>query len=93
MDFFEEKDNYMIHVRIHQRNGRKYITTIEGIPRDLDLKKILKYLRKIYSTNGCIIYDDHEAVLQLQGDKRVDVLAAFTEWNIAPKENITVHGG
>lgn len=39
-DPFEKKDNYMIHVRIHQRNGRKSTTTIEGIPTDLDLKKL-----------------------------------------------------
>ena len=26
-----KKDNYMIHVRIQKRNGRKIITTVEGI--------------------------------------------------------------
>jgi translation initiation factor 1 len=90
-DPFEKKDNYMIHVRIHQRNGRKSTTTIEGIPTDLDLKKIVRYLRKVYHTNGTII--EEENVIQLQGDQRKNIYEAFTQWNIAPKENITVHGG
>lgn len=90
-DPFEKQDNYMIHVRIHQRNGRKSTTTIEGIPSDLDLKKIVRYLRKVYHTNGTII--EEENVIQLQGDQRKNIYEAFTQWNIAPKENITVHGG
>ena len=36
-----------IHLRIQQRNGRKCITLIQGLPDDLDLKKILKALKKV----------------------------------------------
>ena len=32
--------NNFIHVRIQQRNGRKTLTTIQGINKDYDLKKI-----------------------------------------------------
>lgn len=88
------RNNYMIHIRFQQRNARKFITTVEGMPDDLDVKKILRYIRKVYHTNGCIVDDDHGSpIIQLQGDKRKDVYEAFTQWNIAPKENITVHGG
>ena len=46
-----------IHIRVQQRNGRKSLTTVAGLSSDLDLKKILKYLKKAYSTNGTIIED------------------------------------
>ena len=31
----------IVHIRMHQRNGRKCITTVEGLPENHDLKKIL----------------------------------------------------
>lgn len=37
--------NY-IHIRIQQRNGRKTLTTVQGVPNEYDLKKILKVLKK-----------------------------------------------
>ena len=35
-----------IHVRIQQRNGRKCITTIQGLDSDLDLGRIMKNMKK-----------------------------------------------
>lgn len=40
------KGNY-VHIRIQQRNGRKSLTTVQGLAIDLDLKKILKALKKV----------------------------------------------
>jgi len=40
--------NY-IHIRIQQRNGRKTLTTVQGVPAEYDLKRILKALKKVYS--------------------------------------------
>lgn len=31
-----------IHIRIQQRNGRKTITTLQGVPKEYDQKKLLK---------------------------------------------------
>lgn len=31
-----------IHIRIQQRNGRKTITTLQGVPKEYDPKKLLK---------------------------------------------------
>ena len=57
-----------VHIRIQQRNGRKSLTTVQGLAIDLDLKKILKALKKTYSTNGTILVDDEVGeVIQLQG--------------------------
>lgn len=61
------KGNY-VHIRIQQRNGRKSLTTVQGLATDLDLKKILKALKKTYSTNGTILVDEELGeIIQLQG--------------------------
>jgi translation initiation factor SUI1 len=46
-----------IHIRIQQRNGRKTLTTVQGIPPKFDLKKILKEFKKTFACNGTIIED------------------------------------
>jgi translation initiation factor 1 len=42
----------IIHLRIQQRNGRKTLTTIQGIPKEMDLKKLLKAFKKVFACNG-----------------------------------------
>uniref|UniRef100_A0A8C6PN47 Eukaryotic translation initiation factor 1B n=1 Tax=Nothobranchius furzeri TaxID=105023 RepID=A0A8C6PN47_NOTFU len=36
-----------IHIRIQQRNGRKTLTTVQGIATDYDKKKLVKAFKKI----------------------------------------------
>jgi len=92
MDLFTDERN-LVHIRVQQRNGRKCLTSIHGIADDLDLKKILKYLKKVYSTNGNVVNDQqHGDVIQLQGDQRKNVYESLIDWKIANKEDIRVHG-
>lgn len=83
-----------VHISMQKRNGKKCITIIEGLANDLDLKKILKMLRKKLQTNGTVINnDDDEAhVIQLQGDKRNEVAELFVRYNVCLKESIILHG-
>jgi len=93
MDLFTD-DKDIVHIQVHQRNGRKCITTVSGIADDLDLHKILKYLKKFYSTNGNVVQDPkHGDIIQLQGDQRKNVYDSLIEWKITDKENIRIHGG
>ena len=46
------KKEDLVHIRVQQRNGRKCITTVQGLNQDLDLKKILKALKKQECCNG-----------------------------------------
>lgn len=92
MDLFTDERN-LVHIRVQQRNGRKCLTFVYGIAPDLDLKKILKYLKKVYSTNGNVVTDsEHGDVIQLQGDQRKNVYDSLIDWKIANKEDIRVHG-
>jgi translation initiation factor 1 len=38
-----------VHVRIQKRNNKKCLTLIEGFPKDIDLKKVLRYFKKAFS--------------------------------------------
>ena len=37
----------LIHIRIQQRNRRKTLTTVQGLPAEYDLKKIVKTCKKV----------------------------------------------
>jgi translation initiation factor 1 len=84
-----------IHIRIQQRNGRKTLTTIQGLPTDLDPKRILKALRKDFACNGSIATDEALGeVIQLQGDQRTKVHDFITNKDGLgiDKKNIKIHG-
>ncbi|KAF7580117.1 putative NADH dehydrogenase [Clavispora lusitaniae] len=84
--------NY-IHIRIQQRNGRKTLTTVQGLPVEYDLKKILKVLKKDFACNGNIVKDEELGeVIQLQGDQRVKVSEFLIGQLQLPKKNIKIHG-
>lgn len=57
-----------------ERNGRKTLTTVQGLPKKFDQKKILKVIKKKFACNGTIVNDSEMGeVIQLQGDQRKDV--------------------
>ncbi|KHJ96728.1 putative translation initiation factor SUI1 [Oesophagostomum dentatum] len=37
------------HIRIQQRTGRKTITTVQGVGTEYDLKRIVRFLKKVCS--------------------------------------------
>ncbi|KAJ5864428.1 uncharacterized protein N7529_006344 [Penicillium soppii] len=90
----KKSQNY-IHIRIQQRSGRKSLTTVQGLPKRFDQKKILKAIKKKFACNGTII-DDTEMgeVIQLQGDQRKDVQEFLTseEGLGLDGQTIKVHG-
>ncbi|GAA5831422.1 hypothetical protein JCM11251_004020 [Rhodosporidiobolus azoricus] len=81
-----------IHIRIQQRNGRKTITTLQGVPAEYDLKKLLKAFKKEFACNGSIEeHDEHGKVIQLQGDQRQNIYEILVDEGIE-KETIKLHG-
>ncbi|EEB06078.1 translation initiation factor eIF1 [Schizosaccharomyces japonicus yFS275] len=84
--------NY-IHIRIQQRNGRKTLTTVQGLPQEYDQKRILRALKKDFACNGTIVKDDELGeVIQLQGDQRIKVMEFLTSQLGLQKRNIKIHG-
>ena len=63
-----------------ERNGRKTLTTVQGLPKKFDQKKILKVIKKKFACNGTIVNDSEMGeVIQLQGDQRKDVQEFLTD--------------
>ena len=63
-----------VHIRVQQRNGRKCLTTVQGIDKGFSYSKLLKDLKKEFCCNGNVVQDlELRQVIQLQGDQRKNV--------------------
>ena len=83
----------LVHIRVQQRNGRKCITTVQGLDAALDLKKILKAIKKAECCNGTVVEDEEMGqVLQFQGDQRDAVGKFLTENEIVDASKVKKHG-
>ena len=67
----EQNNGQKIHVRVQQM-GKKWITTLEGLDDDLDLKRIARAMKKSLHCSVNVT----DAVIQLQGDHRM----SMNEW-------------
>lgn len=83
----------LIHIRIQQRNGRKTLTTVQGLSSDYDLKKIVKVCKKEFACNGTVVeHPEYGEVIQLQGDQRNLIKDFLKKVGLAKEEQIKVHG-
>jgi translation initiation factor 1 len=80
-------------LRIQQRNGKKTLTTLQGLPKEYDAKKILKTFKKVFACSGKIFPDEELGdILQLSGDQRLKIAEFLVNEKIAKKVDIKVHG-
>lgn len=85
-------DGY-IHIRIQQRNGRKTLTTVQGINTDYDLRKIVKACKKEFACNGTVVeHPEYGEVIQLQGDQRQHISQFLQRYELASDDKIKLHG-
>ncbi|KAK2196920.1 bifunctional SUI1 domain/Eukaryotic translation initiation factor SUI1/SUI1 domain superfamily [Babesia duncani] len=83
----------LVHIRNQQRNGRKSVTTVQGLEESLDLKKMVRALKKEFSCNGTVIsHAEYGSIIQLQGDKRQDVVKFLERENLVTPDQIRIHG-
>ena len=88
------RDNNKIHIRMQQRNGRKCITTVQGLASDLDLPKIAKALKKTFKCNGSVSTDiEMGEILQLSGDQRTHIRDFFVDQEVCHEDQLVIHGG
>ncbi|KAL4197911.1 hypothetical protein AMTRI_Chr04g253490 [Amborella trichopoda] len=82
-----------VHVRVQQRNGRKCLTTVQGVKKEFNYNKILKDFKKEFCCNGTVVQDKELGqVIQLQGDQRKNVSNFLVQAGIVKKDNIKIHG-
>lgn len=82
-----------VHIRVQQRNGKKCLTTIQGLKKDLSFEKILKSLKKEFCCNGNVVQDKELGkVIQLQGDQRKNASHFLVTAGIVKKDLVKIHG-
>jgi len=83
----------LVHIRIQQRNGRKTLTTVQGLSADYDLKRIVRACKKDFACNGTVVeHPEYGEVLQLQGDQREKICLFLTKVGLVKADQIKVHG-
>jgi len=82
-----------VHIAYQQRNGRKGITTIVGLPSEVNFKKLAQKMKKQLHVSATI-KDDQERgkVIQTSGDTRREVAEYIVKLNIVEKDQITIRG-
>lgn len=89
----EDSNLNKVHINIQQRNGRKFISIIQGLDQNLDIKKLLKAFKKNFNCNGSIVIGDNSnKIIQLSGDQRINIKKFLTENEIYNDNQIQLHG-
>ena len=92
-DALTKIDKNKITIFVKKRNNRQSDTTITGIAVDLDLKKILSYMKKNFNCTGSIITDEKFGeVLSLTGDQKENAYNFFIDEGLYTKNQIIVRG-
>ncbi|KAG8506536.1 Eukaryotic translation initiation factor 1 [Galemys pyrenaicus] len=82
-----------IHIRIQQRNGRKTLTTVQGIADDYDKMKLVKAFKKKFACNGTVIeHPEYGEVIQLQGDQRKNICQFLVEIGLVKDDQLKFGG-
>ncbi|PON51500.1 Eukaryotic translation initiation factor SUI [Parasponia andersonii] len=82
-----------VHLRVQQRNGKKCVTTVQGLKKELDYQKILKNLKKEFCCNGNVVQDKELGkIIQLQGDQRKILSQSLVRAGLVDKDHIKIHG-
>lgn len=98
MDFkFEDGENLlnknMVTIMVQKRNGKKCNTSVIGMAEDLDLKKIISYIKKKYSCNGSVVIDEeHGEVMIFTGDQKENIYNFLIDQEINKKDEIILKG-
>jgi len=89
------KPTQVVHVRISQRTARAKITTIEGLPNDIDHKKLCQFMQKEFNCGKGKVEktDDFGTIIQLSGDQREKVAKFLVREGIVDKKSsVKIHG-
>ena len=74
------KGSGYVHIRVQQRNGRKSLTSVQGVKKEFNYNRILKDLKKEFCCNGVVVQDPELGqVIQLQGDQQKNVTKFLVE--------------
>ena len=84
--------NTRVHIRIKQRNGKKSTTSIEHLPKFVDLGAILREMKRKFNCNGSVQECEDDKFIQLFGDQRIVAKNYLVHHNIIGEQDIVIHG-
>lgn len=93
-----DKNNYLINIKSIQRNGRKYITTIENMPEHFfsnedNVKHFLDEIKHIISSRATIKKNNNnEYYIEMSGNKVEIIIPIIKKYTNCSNENIVIHG-
>jgi translation initiation factor 1 len=91
-DPFAQESQHFVHIRLQQHNGRRHVTTIQGLEIE-EIETIRTPLKKTLCCSGTIINDPEKGyILQLSGDQRKPVFEHLTKIRGHDKECVKIHG-
>jgi translation initiation factor 1 len=91
MDFLDIQTT-KIHIRVQQQRNN-WVTTIEGLPDDLDMKRISRAMKKTLHCACKVIETETGDVIQLQGNHTGVLKEWLLENEVIDKSaEVVVHG-
>ncbi len=58
-----KREPNVIHLHYQQRTTRKCLTIVQGLPDDLDDKKLLRAFKKMFHCNGTVVEDEEKGLI------------------------------
>ncbi len=95
LDLIRERTT-KIHIHTRQ-NGRKWITTLEGLDDDLDLHRIARALKRDFHCSASVdVNEDEEEFIKLSGNHRDSLAKWLVDMEILTereaRERLVLHG-
>ena len=69
-----------VHIRVQQRNGRKSLTTVQGLKKEYSYSKILKDLKKEFCCNGTVVQDSELGQVRVLKLRGISSTTVFNSW-------------
>ena len=97
IEFEEINNNFLenskVTIAVERRGGKRFITNVIGMAEDLDLHKILSYLKKKHNCSGSILKDEkYGEVMSFTGDQKENIYNFLINQEIYDKEDIIIKG-
>lgn len=81
-----------VHIRVQQRKGKKFVTTVQGLNQRLNFRRINREFQRRWGCNGTVIVTlDAGTVIQLQGNWSANIKQFILDEHMANENNLEIH--
>ncbi|CBH17541.1 Protein translation factor SUI1 homolog, putative [Trypanosoma equiperdum] len=81
-----------VHIRVQQRRGRKFVTSVQGLNQQLNFRRINREFMRRWGCNGTVITTPEAGtVIQLQGNWSEEIRTFLLEEHMATEQNLEIH--